>query len=134
MNPRILSGLFLAGLAGSLVVGCTRTDNNPPAPPLFPAKGIVVDKNGKPYTSGGEIRFGNPAKPELTTNGAIDPEGRFSLGTIVGNKRLDGATEGEFKVTITGQSKDQSQPPVSYDLKKKYALKAGQAEITVVLE
>ncbi len=46
-------------------------------------------------------------------NGPIDPDGRFTLGTIVGNERVSGVPEGEYEATvIPPMGEDQrSDPP-----------------------
>jgi hypothetical protein len=83
----------LVGLAG-----CGEPKDPPPQ--TFAVTGKVVRANGKPF-KGGVIEFHSTDNPSLTMIGQIKDDGTFTLMTMTGKDKLDGAVEGTFTATVT---------------------------------
>ncbi|MCI0637653.1 MAG: hypothetical protein L0Y72_08380 [Gemmataceae bacterium] len=125
----------MGGLGAVLSVAFLGCGGGRPAveiPRLFPVSGIVLQKNGKPYTGAGLISFEHLQKGEFSATGTIQPDGAFLLMTSVGNSREPGAMEGVHTVTIVPASEDQDVQPIV--LKKRYLVEKCPNEITVTLE
>lgn len=121
-------GICLAALA---LPGCGRGDPQPAPPPTFVVKGTVLGKDGKPF-SGGVLDFRLETRSEFSSRGQIRPDGHFELFTIVGNKKIQGAQEGTYSVTIFPISKEQGALPIH--LKKKYTVKPEDNDLTILVE
>ncbi len=87
-----LIGLLLAA-AG--LAGCGGGD----LPKTYPVSGKVVFAGGKPL-AGGAVQLRLNSDPSKAASGEIKADGTFSLHTIVGNKKLAGAVEGEHDVSV----------------------------------
>ncbi len=112
------------------LVGC----NQKTEPPLTTQKvgGMVVYKNGKPFADGGTIEFRHQAKTGVTSISGIDANGTFSLYSITAQRKVSGAEEGSYEVTITPNSNDQNVRPIL--LKKKYEVVSGTNDLTIQIE
>jgi hypothetical protein len=67
----------------------------------YPAKGVVVYKDGQPYTGRGVIVFAPAEGDGAVAKGDIDKDGRFALRTkATPEGPPDGAPEGKFKVYL----------------------------------
>lgn len=119
----LLLGVFLA--AGSF--GCGQAPSEP-LPKTYKVEGKIL-KKGQPYSGGGVIEFIADGKRSL---GDIQPDGTFLLRTVTAQHNVAGASEGQHAVTILPASKDQSAAPIS--LKKKYAVTAGDNQLTILVE
>ena len=118
-------------LAGAL--GCGGTDSAK-GPATYQIEGVVLRKDGAPYTDGGSIEFRHTTNPDFKSYGQVKDDGAFSLRTLGGNNQnLAGAQEGDYRVTIIPDptKKQELQPIV---LSKTYSIKAGDKKITVTLE
>jgi hypothetical protein len=116
-------------------------------PKTYTVTGKVVLRNGKPL-KGGFITFTSVTSDEQRAYGDIKEDGTFTLDTVAltsraRSERLEGAVEGEFKVTIrpAGSVDDgMGGPPIgggrpAYTLKKRYKIEAKENNvITVVFE
>jgi hypothetical protein len=116
-------------------------------PKTYTVTGKVVLKNGKPL-KGGFITFTSVTNDEQRAYGNIKDDGTFTLDTVAltsraRSERLEGAVEGEFKVTIrpAGAVDDgMGGPPIgggrpAFTLKKRYKIEAKENnDITVVIE
>jgi hypothetical protein len=79
-----------------LAAGCQRNSN---LPKTYPVRGKVVFADGTPL-SGGLVQFTPENRAEVTTTGAIQEDGSFTLKTLVDAELLTGALEGQHTVTI----------------------------------
>jgi hypothetical protein len=113
------------GLA--VLPGCS---SEPPPPPTFKVEGRVVRKDNQPYIGGGYIEFRNVANPQHLSVGRIGDDGTFTLKTIAGNRSVAGAQAGAHTVTITPAGDGQMMRAVQ--LKKRYSIRAGEANTIVV--
>jgi hypothetical protein len=129
---RALLGSFFLGLAGTLLTaGCAQRETVKP-PPTVSVKGMVLDKNKKPFP-GGSIEFRLISNPEFTTMGIIQDDGSFTLRTIAGNANIEGVQEGDHKVTIVPKiGAVQDVKPIL--LKKPVTVKAGDSQVTVIVD
>jgi hypothetical protein len=104
MKYRLIGLSFVAGLA-LVLAGCGGGKYQP-------VSGQVVTPDGSPVTGldGGTIVFEttNEAGEPLSASGAIDAEGKFTLGTETVN---DGAAAGKHKVLITPPAATGDVPP-----------------------
>lgn len=99
------------------VLGCS---NQEPVPTTFPVTGSVSFTNGKPY-AGGTIQFRLDKNQELTVTGKIEENGTFSLYTIKGKQRIEGAPPGSYEVMIAPAiGKDRKMPFLPFFLPKNY--------------
>lgn len=91
-------------------------------PKTYPVTGEVVFKGGEPL-KGGLVEFQPPEGPSLLlTQGEIQADGRFSLWTLVNDRKVPGALPGRHRVKVhPPQGDDQSMEEV----------KVLQAEYTV---
>jgi hypothetical protein len=123
MNSVLHRGrLVLLALALALLdLACG--DSGPPAPATFPARGQVKYKNGRPV-SGGTIEFRSLTNPSATTAGALDADGKFTLHTLAGSRKVPGAQEGMHRVTIIPQALTKKIKPIV--LPDTYQVKAGE--------
>jgi hypothetical protein len=129
--PCVLGLLFTAAALAAAGGGCGGKEK-PPPPKTYPVTGKVVYADGKPM-KGGTIEFRSVADPTLTMMGDIGDDGTFSLRTLHDNAKLSGAIEGEHRVTILPQSKDQTTPPIQ--LTQTFKIKAQDTnQISIKLE
>jgi hypothetical protein len=115
--------VLLLGLLLALSFGPGCGDSGPPPPPTFSVRGQVKYRDGKPF-SGGAIEFRSLTNPAATTIGAIDSEGRFTLHTLAGSRKVAGAQEGVHRVVIIPQSITKKIKPIV--LSETYQVKAGE--------
>jgi hypothetical protein len=88
----------LASIALAICLGC-RNGSPEELPKTFPVVGKVVDSAGHPVTSGA-VEFVSTANEKIQAVGKLQPDGTFSLTTMVGSASLPGAVEGKHKVTL----------------------------------
>jgi hypothetical protein len=119
--------LVLAALAGCAVSG-------PEPPPTYPVSGTVYWKKGEPVR-GGTIEFKMiPPSAIYTTNTEIRQDGTFTLRTLAGNKKIDGAPEGKYQVTVIPASDDQTKIR-QFELPDTYTVKAdGENKFVISLD
>ncbi|HKI37563.1 MAG TPA: hypothetical protein VKA46_37250 [Gemmataceae bacterium] len=87
-----------AALAGLLLAaGCTGSGK--PLPTTYPVSGKVLYADGTPMT-GGLVQFKPEGNPDVTTTGAIQQDGSFTLNSTVEKQQVEGAIEGPHTVTI----------------------------------
>jgi len=96
--------LVLGALLGLATVGCGNSSST--LPPIYPVTGSVNYKGGGPV-AGGAVQFTPVSDPSFSVSGEINDDGSFTLYTVKGNERVQGAPEGEYKVTV--------QPPIPAD-------------------
>ena len=88
-------------------------------PKTYKVTGKVIHKGGKSVKDGG-VQFSSLTDSSFTVSGDLAEDGSFTLHTIKGRERADGAPEGEYKVTILmPQSSDQRGVP-AIELPKRY--------------
>jgi hypothetical protein len=124
---KLCSALFGA----VLVAGCGDTERTPP-PVVYPVKGKLVDKAGKPVTEG-MIELVTIAGEPRSARGELASDGSFSLSvmTVEGTK-YEGAEEGEYRATyIPRMSEQQTEQPVS--LPKNIKIAAGSNNLDLRL-
>jgi len=117
----VASMAVLLGLASQSGCGGSAA----PLPETYPATGKVLQADGTAMT-GGLVEFQSTAGPAATTNGEIQPDGTFTLFTMVEGERLAGAIPGTYRVTIMPMMSDQAEeqhlvepisPPQTYEVK-----------------
>src|SRR5262245_14431628 len=86
-------------LALSLCAGCGETGGTTAKSQTYPVTGFVKFKDGKPAT-GAAVQFTPLHDTSLAVSGDIQEDGSFTLFTVKGNKRVSGAPEGEYRVTV----------------------------------
>jgi hypothetical protein len=105
MGRLLLGGLLAIGLCA---VGCGPRGS---MPKTYKVTGSVIVKGGKPLSSGA-IQFSPVADTSYSVTGDISNDGTFTLRTVKGNDRANGAPEGEYRVTILLPiPEDQRAPP-----------------------
>jgi len=111
--------------------GCARGDPDPF--PTHDVQGKVVLKaTGQPLTEGA-VEFAHAKEPRFNCRGEIEPDGRFTLVTLAGGRKLSGAAEGEYTVTVRRpMGADQVERKVT--LPKTEHVKAGPNTITLELD
>jgi hypothetical protein len=88
-----------ARLAVLLVVASLGACDRPPPPPkTFPVRGTIAFTDGG-APSAGTIEFRSVAD-SLAALGQVQADGSFSLSTLAGAAKLDGAVEGQHRVTF----------------------------------
>jgi hypothetical protein len=107
--------------------GC---NSEAPPPATFKVEGKVVRKDNQAYTGGGHIEFRNAVNPQHGSFGQIGVDGSFTLATIVGNRKVAGAQEGEHSVTVTPAG--DGQMTKALQLKTHYTVKAVETNTLVV--
>jgi FtsP/CotA-like multicopper oxidase with cupredoxin domain len=100
-NPSIPRPACVAAVLFVFVVcghsGCGDSDED--LPTTHRVTGTVVAADGQPI-SGGLIEFRTTIGESLSATGRIQPDGSFSLTTMVGNGKLPGAVAGPHQVTV----------------------------------
>lgn len=86
-------------LAALAAAGCGSNDPNGDLPKTVPVTGKVVFKNAQPPYAG-LVQFRSEGGAGHTTMGEIQSDGSFSLITVVGRTKLQGAAEGAYSVTV----------------------------------
>lgn len=106
---RSLYGLLLAVALAPLFwfAGCGEPGDPPPK--TYEVTGKVVHVDGRPF-KGGTIEFHSVENTSLTTMGQIKDDGTFTLTTMTGKHKLEGAVEGTFTAMVTpGLNQDQTE-------------------------
>jgi len=124
--PAALRGrLLLATVALTLLaaLGCWKPAD---LPATHAVSGQVVYTDGQPL-NGGTIQFvAFPHNPLLTVIGAIENNGHFTLNTLKGERKVAGAVEGQYQVTIIPPLPDNHQPVLPITLRGAYTVKPGE--------
>jgi hypothetical protein len=71
-----------------------------PPPKTYEVTGKVVHADGRPF-NGGTIEFHSVENVSLTTMGQIKEDGTFTLTTMTGKHKLEGAVEGTYTAMVT---------------------------------
>jgi hypothetical protein len=103
----------LALLAGALLLaGCS--SRKPPLPSTYPVTGKVLDTRGAPL-KGGTVQFDSGQPTDLSVVGLIEPDGTFTVKTFRNKDEMNGAPEGEYRLTINFplSSDHVASPPVT---------------------
>ena len=114
------------GVIIAFLAGCTKPGD---IPPTHKVEGKVIDKDGKPYSTGGAIIFHHDTKDHITAGGEIKSDGTFTLQSTFGFTKVSGAVEGSYKVTIIPKSPGVATPPVS--LQKKHVVEPRDNNLTI---
>lgn len=125
---------FIAVIAALVLSGCSPADSQP-AVKTVAVTGKVLDTGGKPVT-GGMLSLRSITNAEQLASAKVNDDGQFTLTSLVGEKRVDGAQPGEYSVLYAPDSEDQtaSQNSLPVTLKKTYVIEAGQTELEIKLE
>ena len=99
-SQRSSCGLLLAVALATLFgfTGCGEPGDPPPK--TYEVTGKVVHADGRPF-QGGTIEFHSVENTSLTTMGQIKDDGTFTLTTMTGKHKLEGAVEGTFTAMVT---------------------------------
>jgi hypothetical protein len=87
-----------------LVAGCGKPAST--MLPIYPVMGTVHYKGGLPV-AGGAIQFVSLSDSSYSVSGEINEDGTFTLYTVKGSERVQGAPEGAYRVSV--------QPPIPSD-------------------
>jgi hypothetical protein len=106
MSRLVLAGLVLAVAAA---VGC---GGGSEGPRTYPVKGKALYKDDRTPVVGGSVAFESTTDANLNGRAELTDEGAFAAYMISGNRKLDGLTEGAYRVTVHPASPDQSASPI----------------------
>ena len=130
MNLKLVGCGLLLSLA-VLTLGCGGSAG-PEPPKTHPVTGTVLWKKGEPVR-GGLVEFRPTGDNPHTTNAEIGEDGKFTVGTLAGKKRVEGAQEGKYTVVVLITSQDQ-QNPKTFELPEPFTVKAaGPNELVIDL-
>jgi hypothetical protein len=116
-------GLVVLGL------GCSGRESSLPS--LYPVKGVVMTEAGKPY-SAGAVQFRPDNNQDVTVTGDIAADGTFTLRTLKGNERAEGAPAGTYEVAIVPPRRAGQRPPfATFTLPRKYQIEAHENELEI---
>jgi hypothetical protein len=113
------------------LVACT-PNHGEPVPETQKVEGKVTYKDGRSFTEGGAIEFRHAEKEGVFARGDIDKSGTFKLHTMTAQKKVPGAVEGTYTITIIPPAADQNIKLI--ELKKKYNVTKGDNNLTVVVD
>jgi hypothetical protein len=125
------AALRTTSIACLLLVGCSGPD--PAQQGMVSAQGKVVRKGGQPFP-GGAIEFRPADGSEGVSSGEIQPDGSFTLATLVGDDVVPGIKPGQYQVTVVPRmGEDQSAtPPIQ--LKNPYAIEPDGGPLTIQVD
>jgi len=92
-----IAAAVLLAVAVCFQGGCGQPDQDLPA--TYEVKGTLVSADGQPI-GGGMIEFRSKAGASLSAVGRTQPDGTFSLTTMVNNRKVPGAVAGPHQVTV----------------------------------
>jgi len=123
-------GVFCLALLVFCLIGC---GSDASLPPTFPVTGKVMWKGGAPLEEGG-ILLTSVADPNIAASGNI-VKGEFSVSTLIGDKRVPGATAGEHVIHINlPQGADQAPQPRLRLSKTKFTAEKKENLLTIEIE
>jgi len=131
LTRRVSLGIAAAWLAWLVAAGCGGSGGTPP-PKTYRVTGKVYYKGGLPLP-GGVIQFQSQSDPSLTTKGDIGMDGTFELVTLYQNQQLEGATEGQFHVTVMTRM-SQTKPGDIFQLPRAYTVQAKDNYFPIEIE
>ena len=108
--------LTLLAFVASGLAGCGGSEKASP-PTTYQATGTVLSADGQPV-SGGMIEFRSTEGKPVSAIGQIQPDGSFSLSTLVDSTKVPGAVAGRHQVIVmpsppdTGDIQPIAQPVV----------------------
>lgn len=118
----VMSKVCLSSCLGllmiSMFIGCSKPQ--PELPPTYAVTGQVVYSDGQPMP-GGFVEFISLANPSTSMQAYVEPDGKFTLRSIVGNTSVAGGLEGDCKVQVTLPIEPNKSPPTIV-LKKPYKI------------
>lgn len=123
----------ILGLLGPSGCGGSGAD----LPETYQVTGKILQEDGSPM-NGGLVEFQATTGAPVTTNGEIQPDGTFTLTTMIEEKKLPGAVPGTYRVVIIPLMSDQAEQqhafepmtvPQTYDVKSD-----GANEFTIELK
>jgi hypothetical protein len=130
--PRTPTVLGWLALVASFLLGmaaCSRAKKDPPK--TYPVTGKAVYRDGSPVPEG-SLEFFPISGTSYHPKGFIR-DGTFTLKTVAENTSLDGAPEGEYRVTIILGQGQEPGPPLQYG--KTVKVKTDETnEITLTLD
>jgi hypothetical protein len=115
-----------------VTVGCGSRGSTDPK--TYAVTGTVQYQNGSPFP-GGLIEFRSTTQAGNAL-GNIAADGSFSLHTLHNRKRLVGAAEGTYQVTITprmGQDQTTSGVPIPIELQDTFTVKPEANKFTITI-
>jgi hypothetical protein len=102
--------ILLLGFSCLAIAGCSGKE------PTYPVTGKVVYKDGTPAAAGVFVVFESTKEPYQRANGAIKPDGSFTLST---DRPENGAIQGPHRVCIQPISADGAGMNLTPQLSKK---------------
>lgn len=89
--------LTLLAVVASALAGCGGSEEE--LPPTYQATGTVLAADGPPVP-GGMIEFRSTEGKPVSAIGQIQPDGSFSLSTLVASTKVPGAVAGRHQVIV----------------------------------
>jgi hypothetical protein len=89
--------LTLLAFVASALAGCGGSEKE--SPPTYQATGTVLAADGLPVP-GGMIEFRSTEGKPVSAIGQIQPDGSFSLSTLVASTKVPGAVAGHHQVIV----------------------------------
>ena len=89
--------LTLLAVAASALAGCGGSEEE--LPPTYGVTGTVLSADGQP-ASGGMIEFRTTEGKPVSAIGLIQPDGSFTLSTLVASTKVTGAVAGRHQVIV----------------------------------
>jgi hypothetical protein len=120
----------LALVVLAVAFGCHRKVERPTVK-TYPVNGKVTSSRGKIPPAGTLIQF-QQQKAELSASGLLESDGTFSLTTLYYEKKLPGAAEGTYRVTLL-QTVNNGPGP-QYDLKATYTVEPKENNLSVNMD
>jgi hypothetical protein len=114
---RVQRTRFGFGVKGACVLlvlaGCRGKAVERPVPTMYPVKGKVAVSDGQLPPAGSIIEF-CPTKgnAEFRAQGTLAADGSFELTTVAYDRKLPGAAEGPYQVTIYMSVNNAPAPPI----------------------
>jgi hypothetical protein len=117
----------LASIVLAASLGCHKKVERPTVK-TYPVNGKVASSKGKVPQAGTLIQF-RAQKAELSASGLLESDGSFSLTTLYYEKKLPGAAEGVYRVTLLETVN--GGPGPQYELKANYTVEPKENNLTV---
>jgi hypothetical protein len=102
-ETRIAAAVFALAFLFSNA-GCRKPPETP-LPKTYPVTGRIVDREGNQLKTG-SIQFESIVDVKTQALGKVEPDGSFTMTTVVGEAMVPGAIEGPHKVTFLPVGRD----------------------------
>jgi hypothetical protein len=125
-----MRNILVVAAVAALLCGCGNMPS-PNLPPVHKVSGQVVSAAGQPV-SGGTIQLQSTSS-QHTAIGDVQPDGNFTMRTMVDGVRLDGVVAGAQRATYFPQMTEDQSAAVPVDLKEPIEIRPQDNEIVIKL-